>query len=145
MKQIVKIKSITDVITNSSSEVYIMNEADAFYLNGIPGTCGCISIEKIDWDWLKQNSWEYDNICDICDLDYSELEKENSWYPENNTWEHFIEKHKDVFEEKLIKPNYYWVDIEDHFGYEEDENGDRLFDEVTNHARRSSIFVDSRH
>lgn len=47
------IKSFSDVITNSSSEVYVMHESDANYYNNLENTNDCVDIEKIDWDWVK--------------------------------------------------------------------------------------------
>ena len=44
IKLITTIQSFTDVITNSSSSVFIMHEDDAHYYNRLDNTNGCITI-----------------------------------------------------------------------------------------------------
>ena len=58
MKLITKLQSYTDVITNSSSTVFIMHESDAkFYEKDTPE--GCCRIEEIDHQWLLNNRWNW--------------------------------------------------------------------------------------
>ena len=49
---ITKIQSFSDVITNSSSSVFVMNETDANYYGDLAHTEGCIDVERITMDWL---------------------------------------------------------------------------------------------
>lgn len=149
MKLITKVKSVSDVITNSSSEVFVMTRENADYYTELEGTCGCISAFEIDWGWLeKEGRHEVEMICDVIDVDIKELESETfyyvrdeKWYfagwhgsPTDEDWKTFLEKHKDVIEKKLI--GMYWVDIEDHFE-------DAFV--VTENARCDSIWRESRH
>lgn len=145
MKKLIKIKSITDVITNSSSEVYVVSEGTAKYYADLPDTNDCIWYYKIDWDWVKKEGiYEYEMICEICDIDKKILEDnlsiQNGYVfspgPTKEDWETFIEMFYDIIEEKLIKPNYCFLEIEDHF---EDSY------EVSRSARYDSIWVEWRH
>lgn len=52
MKLINGIQSISDVITNSSSEVFLMRKSDAEYYEGLENTEGCVNIQEITWDWI---------------------------------------------------------------------------------------------
>ena len=53
-KFITKIQSFTDVITNSSSSVFIMREDDALRYDNLENTYDCISIVPIDFNWVKE-------------------------------------------------------------------------------------------
>lgn len=144
MKFITKIQSFSDVITNSSSEVFLMSEANAEYYHNLENTNGCISIEKITWNWLENHSWEWQMVCDYLDIDKSlvgEYHESQTWKgygywrgPEEEDWFTFLDIYKDKIEEKLI--GLYFVDIEDHF---EDAY------EVTEEARDNSYWSESRH
>ena len=46
------IKSFSDVITNSSSEVFVMEKSNAEYYDNLKDTGDCINIEEINWDWV---------------------------------------------------------------------------------------------
>lgn len=59
MKKIVKIQSISDIITNSSSEVFIMENSLAKSLENDYNT-ECISVDEIYYDTLLQNTWNYE-------------------------------------------------------------------------------------
>ena len=68
MKLITKLQSYTDVITNSSSTVFLMHKEDAeFYEEDTPE--GCCRIEKIDHQWLIDNIWEWALVFDFLDID----------------------------------------------------------------------------
>lgn len=144
MKFITKIQSFSDVITNSSSEVFLMSEANAEYYHNLENTNGCISIEEITWNWLENHSWEWQMVCDYLDIDKSlvgEYHESQTWKgygywsgPEEEDWLTFLDIYKDKIEEKII--GLYFVDIEDHF---EDAY------EVTEEARDDSYWSDSRH
>lgn len=143
MKRITKIQSVSDIITNSSSEVFVMTAEDANYYAEL-NTNGCVSIERIDWDWVfSYGPQEYEMVCDICNLNPEEVRGElhttswgSSWYmdPNEETWKAFCEVHKEEIEEKLI--GLYWVDIEDHF--------EDAYD-VIEDARDDSRWTDYRH
>lgn len=97
-----KIKSITDVITNSSSEVFVVKDA-------YDGD------ELIDWNWINNGGkWETEMICDICHIPYP------GFLLKEEEVDIFIEKYKDVIQKELIDKEYWWADIEDY--YDEDWN-----------------------
>ena len=138
-----KIKSISDVITNSSSEVFVMCKTDAEYYDRLKGTNGCVNIHEITWDWLKEEgSDEWKMVCTTCNIDDGIFKDYvvNTDYGcrymsvSQDDWEAFLELYHDVIQDKLI--GFYWVDIEDHFE-------DAI--EVSDDARGDSIWSDYRH
>lgn len=136
-----KIQSFTDVITNSSSTVFVMAEPDAIYYDKLENTQDCICIRKIDMDWLKNNVFEFEMVCYLLNVDPSEItvrEETKYWQgwetPDEEIWKTFLEQHKDKIEE--VFKDLYWVDIEDHF-----ENAW----EVTEEAYVDAIWSDYRH
>ena len=139
---ITKIQTITDVITNSSSSVFIMHENDAKYYDNLENTEGCIGISPISLEWIKENSDEVEAICDILEIDPSEVtvwhdcSYVGGWWetPDQEAWDTFIELHKEEIEDKF--EDLYWVDIEDHF--------EDAWD-VTNNAYDDAIWSESRH
>lgn len=117
---ITKIQSFTDVITNSSSTVFVMSEFNADYYDKLEHTEGCVDVQKIDMDWLKDNAYEFEMVCDLLKIDPSEVAvwEENKYWkgwgtPDSDTWESFLELHKDQIED--VFKDLYWVEIEDHF------------------------------
>lgn len=132
------IKNITDVITNSSSEVFVMNEDNALYYDRLEDTLDCISIEEINWDWIEnQGYYEQSMVIDMCigKLTDEERLKQDKWGDfDRDDWKVFIKNHKTDIEKNLI--GKYWVDIEDHF---EDAY------EVIENARDDSEWNDYRH
>lgn len=138
---ITKIQSFTDVITNSSSTVFVMHESNAKYYDNLEDTDGCISIERITMDWLRSNAYEAEMVCDLLNKDISEItdwhdSKYSGWWntPDQETWEAFLELHKEEIE--TVFKNLYWVDIEDHFA-------DAY--EITEQARDDAEWSDYRH
>lgn len=138
---ITKIQSFTDVITNSSSTVFVMSEFYADYYDKLEHTEGCIDVVKIDMDWMKNNVYEFEMVCNLLDIDPSELTvwgKHKYWQgwetPDQEAWETFLELHKDKIEE--VFKDLYWVDIEDHF--------ENAWD-VTEEASDDAIWSDYRH
>ena len=138
-----KIKSISDVITNSSSEVFVMCKTDAEYYDKLKGTNGCVDIHEITWDWLKEKGRdEWKMVCTTCNIDddifkdYVVNSDYGCWYKSvpQDEWEAFLELYKDAIQKYLI--GFYWVDIEDHFA---DAS------EVSDDARGDSIWSDYRH
>ena len=135
-----KIKSISDVITNSSSEVFVMRKTDAEYYDKLNG---CVAIHEITWDWLKEEgSDEWKMVCTICNIDdgifkdYVVNTDDGCWYKRvpQDKWEEFLESYKDAIQKYLI--GFYWVDIAAYF-----ENEIEASDE----ARHDSIWSDYRH
>lgn len=117
---ITKIQSFTDVITNSSSTVFVMHESNAKYYEQLEDTNGCISIERITMDWLLNNAYEAEMVCNLLNVDISETadwhdSKYGGWWntPDQETWEAFLELHKDEID--TVFEDLYWVDIEDNF------------------------------
>lgn len=115
---ITKIQSFTDVITNSSSTVFIMHQADAKYYES--EYKDAVSIEKINMDWLRNNSNEVEAIFKILKLDPSMITTHHNvsywgyWEtPNKETWESFLELYKNKIEEAFR--DLYWVNIEDYF------------------------------
>ena len=138
---ITKIQSFTDVITNSSSTVFVMHESNAKYYDNLEDTDGCISIERITMDWLRSNAYEAEMVCDLLNKDISEItdwhdSKYGGWWntPDQETWETFLELNREEIE--TVFEDLYWVDIEDYFtdAYE-----------VTEQARDDAEWSDSRH
>lgn len=139
---ITKIQSFTDVITNSSSTVFVMHESDAKYYDRLENTDECIYIQPITMDWLYENRYEFEMVLDLLNIPYSEIttyNRVNDYYgrwatPDQTVWENFLESHKEQIEE--VFQDLYWVDIEDHF---EDAY------EITEEARGEAEWYDSRH
>ena len=138
---ITKIQSFTDVITNSSSTVFVMHEEDAKYYNNLE-TDGCVDIMPINYDWvLNEGVYNAEMVCNLLNEDISKISTfhESKWYsywetPDRDVWESFCETHKEQIEE--VFEDLYWVDIEDHF---EDAW------EVTESAIDNSVWHESRH
>ena len=138
---ITKIQSFTDVITNSSSTVFVMNEINAEYYDKLPNTNGCIDIYPITKEWLYHHPDEIEMVCSILDIDISTVTTQefNSWWTwwkplEQFDWEKFLDSHENLIEEKFS--DLYWVDIEDHF---EDASY------VTESAHDDALWYESRH
>lgn len=100
------VRSITDVITNSSSEVYIMDENTAEFFRERSkefSTNNSISLTKIDWEWVMYEGDCYeDMVLKVCGL-----------VNKNIRWMDFLNENRDTIEEKLI--GKYFVDIEDNY------------------------------
>lgn len=138
---ITKIQSFTDVITNSSSTVFVMHESNAKYYEQLEDTNGCISIERITMDWLLNNAYEAEMVCDLLNVDISEIadwydSKYDGWWsiPDKETWECFLELHKEEID--AVFKDLYWVDIEDHF-----TNAYEITEEACDNAK----WYESRH
>lgn len=139
MKLITKIQSISDLITNSSSEVFLMHSEDADYYANLD-TGGCVDIYKITWDWLEANTYEWEMVCSYLNIDYNLVSTFHDGYygywetPTKEKWEEFLNMYKDLIDENLI--GLYFVEIEDHFpdAYE-----------ITEEARGDCLWSESRH
>lgn len=136
---ITKIQSFSDVITNSSSSVFVMNETDANYYGDLAHTEGCIDVERITMDWLYDHRYEFEMVCDMLKVDPGTITYKHPKYkcweePDPEAWDTFLESHKEQIKE--VFRDLYWVEIEDHFegAYE-----------VTENAYDDAIWTDSRH
>ena len=144
MKLITNIQSFTDVITNSSSSVFIMHESDVEYYEGnVPEDC--ITIQEIDLDWIKKHDWEWELILRACNIDFNEISTQRTQHyspkcsytywvdPSKDFWETWVEENKARFEPILDK---YFIEIEDHF---------EGAWEITENAYDDAIASESRH
>jgi hypothetical protein len=116
-KFIIKIQSFTDVITNSSSTVFVMNRANATYYKTLENTQGCVSMQPITAEWLKDNLYEFEMVCKFLHTSPSEFTiqyEDDEWeWPSVEDWQDFVNKHKHEINE--VFKNLYYVEIEDHF------------------------------
>lgn len=139
---ITKIQSFTDVITNSSSTVFVMHESDARYYEQLENAEGYVDIQPITMEWLKNNRYEFEMVLDLLNIPYSEITTYHKYErcggywnnPKQDVWESFLESHKEQIEE--IFQDLYFVDIEDCF---EDAY------EVTEEACNDAKWYESRH
>lgn len=122
MKLLTKIQSISDIITNSSSETFLMHKGDAEYYDGIPSN-GCISIDAVGEGWIRNNYWEKDLICNFLNIE----EPDDDCFSFED-WNAFVDLYImpriDEFDD------IYFVEIEDHFAdcceVLEDARGDAI-------------------
>ena len=146
MKLITNIQSFTDVITNSSSSVFIMHEDDAnYYSDTVPDDC--LTINEITLDWIKEYYWEWELILRVCDIDFTEVSYEKTYTyglkeeyshtywvdPNKEDWKQWVDANQSRLEPVLGK---YFVEIEDHF--------EDAWD-VTENAYDDAIVSESRH
>jgi hypothetical protein len=136
---ITKIQSFSDIITNSSSSVFVMNATNANHYGDLPHTEGCIDVERITMDWLSDHRYEFEMVCDMLKVDPGTITYKHPKYkcweePDPEAWETFLELHKEQIKEAFR--DLYWVEIEDYFegAYE-----------VTENAYDDAIWSDSRH
>ena len=127
MKFLTKIQSISDIITNSSSETFLMNERDANHYDSLD-VDGCISVYMVTEKWIRNNYWEADLICGYLDIEepYDCLSYED--------WQAFVDLY--ILPRMDELEGLYVVDIEDHFSGCEDVLGD---------ARGDCLWQESRH
>lgn len=125
MKLIEQIQSFSDIITNSSSEVFITHGIPDFTREG--DQSGCITIDPIDSEWIKRNiEWEDDALeyaLDSLGLNGEELVRT---YPDSAET---IEKALD---------GCYFIDIEDHYDWDS-------YEEDISSARSGCLYMDNRH
>lgn len=138
-KFVTKIQSFSDVITNSSSSVFVMNATDANHYGDLPHTEGCIDVELITIDWLREHSYEFEMVCDMLKVDPETITTEDPKYhcwddPDPETWDAFLESHEEQIKE--VFRDLYWVEIEDCF---------EGAWEVTEDAYDDAIWSDGRH
>lgn len=68
MKLLTKIQSISDIITNSSSETFLMHQEDAEYYGSIPSN-GYIIIDAVGEEWIRNNYGERGLICNFLNIE----------------------------------------------------------------------------
>ena len=128
MKLVTKLQSVSDIITNSSSEVFLVGRNPSKDLLGMDS--GCIAVIAMDKEWLK-NIWneEQDLICSIPGL-------EKYYYLGEKDWSKLF----DTLIDKVAKlaDGYYYVEIEDHYNYD-------LFDADVETMRKEALYYESRH
>lgn len=117
----VGIKSISDVITNSSTEVFVVRKkgkqiAENGYFSGI-NTPQSVHWEprEITWKWLEscEGKREWMMLCDLVDKPYTELSTsgdEPSW----GHWKTWITLHKHRIQDRAI--GLWFLKIHDGFG-----------------------------
>ena len=142
MKKIVKIQSISDIITNSSSEVFIMEHSLARSLENDYNT-ECITVNEISYDELLQNSWNYEIYTELLVklgiVTWAECNYNSSWRAYTENREKFINivtAHEAEISKALTENQYAFVVIEDHFTQWEDASDD---------AHSFCIAYESRH
>ena len=117
----VGIKSITDVITNSSTEVFVVKKrgkqvAENGYFSGI-NTPQSVNWEpkEITWKWLRSNQGksEWMMICDLVDKPYTELSTSGD-EPDWGRWNDWITLHKHRIQDRAI--GLWFLTIRDGFG-----------------------------
>lgn len=106
MKFLTKIQSISDIITNSSSETFLMSKCDADYYDSLDAD-GCISVYKVNEEWIRNNYWEAVLICGYLDIE------ESFDYLNYEDWQAFIDLY--ILPRMDELEGLYVVDIEDHF------------------------------
>lgn len=146
MKFITSIQSFTDVITNSSSSVFIMHEDDAnYYKSTVPDDC--LTINEITLDWIKEQYWNWELVLRACDIDFNEISYEKTYcYGPNDKYKHtyWVDPNKEEWikwvdvNQLRLEPalGKYFVEIEDHF--------ENAWD-ATESAYGDAIVSESRH
>ena len=122
MKKIVKIQSISDIITNSSSEVFIMEMSLARGIENDYNT-ECIRVDEITYEKLLEDNWNYEIYSAFLDrigiIKISECNYDDSdWraYKENRKiFQEVVKANEEKIRKALTENQYAWIDIEDHF------------------------------
>lgn len=131
-KKIRGVKSISDVVTNSSDEVFIVSSGVLNEFSEEGYSSGCIHHYDIDKENLKNYEWDWSDIREAFELyDYPETLDESKI-----TWEKFVDKIWPEIEEKVS--GYIYLDIEDHYDWD-------AWDADSDRARSMCIWNDSRH
>lgn len=95
MKFIIRIQSIADLITNSSSEAFVMREDDAKYFESLP-TNGCVDIYAITEETIRSEWYDGDLICNFLGI-----EPFDSWTSSVEEWNEFVDVY--ILCQSLIK------------------------------------------
>lgn len=140
MKTIIKIQSVSDIITNSSSEVFIMENSLARSLENDYNT-EYISVNEITYEELLQNTWDYEIYTELLVklgiVSWYECDYCSGCYAENKELFHnTVVSHEAEIRKALTENQYAMVDIEDKFIDWEDASED---------AHSFCIAYESRH
>lgn len=120
------VKNISDVITNSSSEVFVMKPMDAEYYRNIEGNTNThIWTTKITEDWLLNDARiecpelvysilgiDEADVLNAFQDEYYYTPKEND-IPSEKLWLCFLDSYRKEISEKLL--GNYIVEIDDNF------------------------------
>lgn len=129
MRFITKIQSISDIITNSSSETFLMHQSDADYYNNLPDTYECVTVTRVTEEYIRSSWWDITLIQNYLGLEELDgIRMDEDFY--NDYIDEFIIPHMDELKDLYI------VDIEDHF-----ENAGDVLDE----ARSDALASENRH
>lgn len=119
MKCVIALQSVSDIITNSSSEVFVVkDEYDGQ--------------ELIDWDWIKRNE-ELEMIIYLAQLPEDDplISKvlSNSRYglllPTEEDYIAILDKFKEEIQERIVDKKYWWADVEDYYDEYGEHHGGR--------------------
>lgn len=139
MKKIIKIQSVSDIITNSSSEVFIMENSLARSLENDYNT-EHISIYEINYEELLQNTWNYEIYTELLAklgiVSWDECNYSGGYAENKEIFYNIVVSHETEIREALTENQYAYVDIEDHFTQWEDASDD---------AHSYCIAYESRH
>ncbi|WQJ53661.1 MAG: hypothetical protein [Wendovervirus sonii] len=110
-----KIQSVSDIITNSSSEVFIMPTTDAIDIDKKYNTY-CIDYTIINKDFLTSNFWMIPDICEVLKYDIKQHFGKDLYYLNDTDRNNLIKAVTPLFLEFFgAEGEYSYVDIEDHF------------------------------
>lgn len=128
MKKLVQIQSITDVITNSSSEVFIMHQEVASTIKDEVEAGGgyCDLYEPLTMEYIERNApewdlWEMilvilgDNKGLVGDYERYGSLSWGWWRLDDEKWKTYFEKNKDRIQKEIVDKGYWIVEFEDHF------------------------------
>lgn len=120
----VKIKNITDVVTNSSSEVFILQKDDAINLEK---DYPFIYISELTLEIIEENSWYSDIYSQAANL----IDERVPLLDENediDKWRKVVERYKKAFE--TLADEYMEVEIETCY---------KNWEDATDEAKRNTI------
>lgn len=120
MKLITRVQSISDVITNSSSELFI-NPAEVLKEFSIEGyKSGCISVRSLDWEFIhecQEDGYLWTFMCKLMNWDPNEfgfLSTRDGWILKNEAkWYDHIDENFDEVCSAIS--GYVIIFIEDHY------------------------------
>lgn len=114
-----KVKSISDVITNSSTEVFVVTKKDKQYCENtyFSGLNTPNSVywnpEEITWKWLKnRGKHEWMMVMDVLGKSYTEVSVSGE-EPSQNRWNIWMEENRYEIQKKLM--GLWWLNVEDKF------------------------------
>lgn len=120
MKLIAKVQSISDIITNSSSELFI-NSADVLKKFSVEGyKSGCITVKSLDWKFIykcQEEGYLWTFMCKLMNWNVDEfgfLSKHDGWILKDKAaWYDKIEENFDAICSAIS--GYVIIYIEDHY------------------------------